>query len=141
MGAEAQHRSRTLWLTGMLHAFTHCYAVAVLPLYLRIQQDLGLSSIDQATLLVTVYGLAYFIPSYPLGVLADRMSRKRLMAVGLAINGLGFLSLSVSSSYGWAVASMAVAGFGGSFYHPSATALIAGLFPNARGRALGLVGI
>jgi MFS family permease len=141
MSAEARHRSRTLWLTGILHAFTHCYAVALLPLYFRIQQDLKLRSIDQATLLVTVLGLAYFIPSYPLGVLADRMSRKRLMAVGLAINGVGFLSLSVSPSYGWAVASMVVAGFGGSFYHPSATALIAGLFPNARGRALGLVGI
>jgi MFS family permease len=85
--------------------------------------------------------LAYFIPSYPLGILADRMSRKKLMAAGLAINGLGFLGLSVAPTYGWAVASMVVAGFGGSFYHPSATALIAGLFPKARGRALGLVGI
>jgi MFS family permease len=141
MSADARHRSRTLWLTGILHAFTHCYGVALLPLYLRIQQDLKLKSVDQATLLVTVLGLSYFIPSYPLGVLADRTSRKRLMAAGLAINGLGFLGLSVAPSYGWALASVVVAGFGGSFYHPSATALIAGLFPTARGRALGLVGI
>ena len=87
MSADARHRSRTLWLTGILHAFTHCYGVALLPLYLRIQQDLRLKSVDQATLLVTVLGLAYFIPSYPLGVLADRTSRKRLMAAGLANNG------------------------------------------------------
>ncbi len=36
--------------------------------------------------------------------------------------------------------SVIVAGLGGSFYHPAATALIARLFPEARGRALGWVG-
>jgi len=36
---------------------------------------------------------------------------------------------------------MIVAGLGGSFYHPAATALIARLFPEARGRALGWVGL
>src|SRR5437667_4603318 len=135
------HRTRTLWLTGTLHAFTHMYQVALLPLYLRIQQDLKLSSVEQATLLVTVMGFAYFIPSYPLGTLADRWSRKKLLALGLAINGLGFVGLSVAPTYAWALASGVVAGFGGSFYHPAATALIARLFPEARGRALGLAGI
>src|SRR5205823_13480641 len=76
MSVGTQHKTRTLWLTGVLHAFTHLYQVALLPLYLRIQQDLRLGSVDQATLLVTVMGLAYFIPSYPLGALADRLSRK-----------------------------------------------------------------
>ena len=140
MTSHANHKTRTLWLTGVLHGFTHLYQVALLPLYLRIQQDLKLSSVEQATLLVTVMGLAYFIPSYPLGALADRLSRKKLLAAGLAINSLGFIGLSLAPSYGWALASMVVAGFGGSFYHPAATALIARVFPAAKGRALGLVG-
>src|SRR5436309_10407645 len=135
------HRTRTLWLTGTLHAFTHLYQVALMPLYLRIQADLKLTSVEQATLLVSVLGLAYFLPSYPLGTLADRMSRKKLLALGLAINSLGFIALSMAPNYGWALASTVVAGFGGSFYHPAATALVARLFPQARGRALGLVGI
>ena len=135
------HRTRTLWLTGTLHAFTHLYQVALLPLYLRIEADLKLSSVEQATLLVSVLGLAYFLPSYPLGTLADRMSRKKLLALGLAINSLGFLGLSMAPNYSWALASAIVSGFGGSFYHPAATALVARLFPEARGRALGLVGI
>src|SRR5438552_10632397 len=135
------HRARTLWLTGALHAFTHTYQVALLPLYLRIQQQLKLSSIEQATLLVTVMGLAYFLPSYPLGSLADRLNRKRLLAIGLAMNGLGFISLSLAPNYACALASVVLAGFGGSFFHPAATSLIARLFPQERGRALGLVGI
>jgi MFS transporter, FSR family, fosmidomycin resistance protein len=138
---DTHHRTRTLWLSSVLHGFTHMYQVALLPLYLRIQQDLRLGSIEQATLLVTVMGVAYFLPSYPLGVMADRLSRKRLMGAGLAINGLGFVGLALSPNYAWALASVVVAGFGGSFYHPAATALIARLFPEARGRALGLAGI
>jgi MFS family permease len=135
------HRWRTLWLTAALHGFTHMYQVALLPLYLRIQHDLHLESVSQATLLVTVMGVAYFLPSYPLGMLADRWSRKKLLATGLVINSLGFVSLSFTQSYSWALVSMIAAGFGGSFYHPSATSLIARLFPEAKGRALGLVGI
>jgi len=135
------HRARTLWLTGILHAFTHLYQVALLPLYLRIQQDLKLSSVEQATLLVTVLGFAYFIPSYPLGTLADRLSRKKLLALGLVINSVGYIGLSTAPNYATALVFAAIAGFGGSFYHPAATALVAGLFPEARGRALGLLGI
>jgi len=141
MPQERNHRVRTLWLTAVLHAFTHLYQVALIPLYLRIQQDLKLSNVEQSTLLVTVLGFAYFVPSYPLGTLADRLSRKKLLALGLVINSLGFLGLSVAPNYAWAVACVVVAGFGGSFYHPAATALIAGLFPEARGRAFGWVGV
>ena len=73
---------------GTLHAFTHLYSVALLPLYLRIQQDLHLITVEKATLLVTVMGLAYFIPSYTLGALADRMNRKILLTAGLVTNAL-----------------------------------------------------
>ena len=138
---EFSHRTRTLWLVGILHAFTHLYGVALLPLYLHIQQDLKLASIQQATLFVTVYGLSYFLPSYPLGIMADRLNRKALLGIGLAINGMGFVGLALAPTYSLALASMVIAGIGGSFYHPAATALIAQLFPRTRGRALGLAGI
>jgi MFS family permease len=141
MSSHESHRTRTLWMIGALHAFTHLYGVALLPLYLLIKADLNLGSIEQATLLVTAMGLAYFVPSYPMGVLADRFSRKKLLALGLVVNALGFVGLSMARSYGGALACVIVAGLGGSFYHPAATALIARLFPEARGRALGMVGI
>ena len=136
-----QHRLRTLWLTGVLHGFTHLYQLALTPLYLYIQKDLGLDNVGQATLLVTVMGAAYFLPSYPIGTLADRWSRKKLLAVGLAINSTGFICLSLSHGYGAAIACVLLSGLGGSFYHPAATALIARLFPEARGKALGWVGV
>jgi MFS family permease len=137
----AAHKTRTLWLAGALHAFTHLYQVALLPLYLLIQRDLGLANVDQATLLVTVMGVAYFLPSYPMGWLADRFSRKKLLALGLILNGLGFVTLALAPNYALALVAVVLAGLGGSFFHPAATALIARLFPVGTGRALGLFGM
>ncbi|HVY69984.1 MAG TPA: MFS transporter, partial [Verrucomicrobiae bacterium] len=74
-------------------------------------------------------------------VLADRCSRKKLLALGLAINGLGFVLLGLAPTYPLAIAAVVLAGVGGSFFHPAATSLIAGLFPVNTGRALGLLGV
>jgi MFS family permease len=137
----ANHRTRTLWLTGMLHGFTHLYGTALLPLYLLMQRDLHLDSVSKATGFVTIMLVAYFLPSYALGVLADRVSRKKLLAYGLVINALAFVGLAFAPSYSWAVACVIIAGIGGSAYHPAATAMIARLFPRDTGRALGLAGI
>ena len=141
MNAHERHRTRTLWLTGLLHAFTHLYQVALMPLYLLMQRDFNFASVSQATLLLTVMMAACFAPSYPIGVLADRMSRKKLLTFGLALNGLGFAALALAPNYAWALVAVAVAGFGGSFYHPAATATVVRLFPDSAGKALGLVGI
>lgn len=141
MAPDQNHKTRTLWLTGILHAFTHLYQVALLPLYLMMQKDLNLQSISQATLLLTVMMAACFGPSYPVGVLSDRMNRKTLLGVGLALNGAGFAGLALAPNYGWALVAVTAAGFGGSFYHPAATAMVARLFPRNTGRALGIVGI
>jgi len=139
--SDARHKFRTLTLVAVLHAFTHLYQVALMPLYLPIQQSFKLESVGSATFLVTLMMLSYFLPSYPMGVLADRVSRKRLLGVGLAINGLGFIGLAHAPNYPLALASMVIAGFGGSFFHPAATALTARLFPTNMGRALGLIGV
>jgi MFS transporter, FSR family, fosmidomycin resistance protein len=141
MAADTRHTTRTLCLTGMLHGFTHLYGVALLPLYLLIQRDLHLEGVGRATSLMTVMILAYFLPSYPLGVLADRVSRKKLLAFGLALNAAAFTGLAFAPNYFWALVAVVLSGFGGSCYHPAATAMIARLCPVNTGRALGLVGI
>lgn len=141
MSSDHQHRVRTLWLSGVLHGFTHLYQIALIPLYLLIQRDFHLKSVGEATFLATILGVAYYVPSYPMGILADRVSRKKLLAFGLGLNGLAFVALGFAPNYGWAVACAALAGIGGSFYHPAATALVARLYPVATGKALGLVAI
>ena len=135
------HQTRTLLLVGALHACTHVYQVALLPLYLPIQKELQLANVGQSTLLVTVMMAAYFLPSYPMGMLADRCSRKKLLGWGLLINALGFVGLAFAPNYAAALGCVVVSGLGGSFFHPAATALVARLYPATTGRALGLIGI
>ena len=134
-------KNRVLWLSGILHAFTHAYQIALIPLYILMRDGLRLSGVEEATLLVTVMATAYYLPSYPMGVLADRHSRRFLLAVGLAVNGLGFVGLAWAPTYPWALAAVLLAGLGGSVYHPAATAWAARMFPVNTGRALGLVAV
>lgn len=141
MTTDAKHKTRALWLVGALHAFTHIYHVALLPLYLLMQRDFGFENVGHATALVTVMMVAYFLPSYFLGILADRVSRKKLLAWGLLINALGFTALAFAPNYPCALAAVVVAGIGGSCYHPAATAMIARMYPNNTGRALGFIGM
>lgn len=126
---------------GVLHALTHSFHVVLMPLYLAIQQDLELASVAETTLLMSALMMAYFLPSYHLGVAADRYDRRWLLGVGLVCNGLGFLALGLAPGYGWALIAVVVAGLGGSFYHPAATSLIAQAYPSEQGKAFGLVGI
>ena len=141
MSAAHPHRGRTLLLAGVLHAFTHIYQMALIPLYLPIQKFFQRDTVDDATLLVTVMLIAYFLPSYGMGMLADRFSRRKLLSIGLAFNGLGFIGLALAPSYPLALLCVVLAGLGGSFFHPAATALIAKLYPGKAGRALGFLGI
>lgn len=141
MSADQKKRVRALWLCGVLHAFTHIYHVALMPLYFLIQQDFHLQSLGKATLLVTVMMVAYFLPSYPAGMLTDRVSRKKLLSLGLLMNALGFIGLGLSPNYSLALVSVSIAGTGGSFFHPAATAMVARLYPVGTGRAIGLVAI
>jgi MFS family permease len=141
MSQNHSHRTRTLALAAVLHAFTHTYQMALVPLYLPIQKFFRRDSVDDATLLVTALLVAYFLPSYPMGVLADRFNRKKLLSYGLLINALGFLCLAFAPNYPMAIACVIVAGVGGSFFHPAATAVVARLYPGNTGRALGFLGI
>ena len=134
-------RGRILAFCAVLHGFTHLYNVALIPLYVRIEQDLGLASLAQATFLMTAMMTAYFLPSYPVGAAIERIGRRRALGWGLVVNGIGFVILSQARSYEAALAGAAVAGFGGSFYHPAATAWIAQLYPTRPGRALGVAGV
>ena len=139
--SNASNRKHTLALLTVLHFFTHLYHVALLPLFLKIQDGFKLANTEEATLLLTVLMLAYYAPSYMTGVLADRLDRKKLLAIGLALNGLGFIGLALAHTYSMAIISVVVAGLGGSVYHPSGMALVADLFHGKSGRAFGIVGI
>ena len=69
----------TLALTTILHAFTHAYAVMLVPLYLLVQQ-VHLELVSSVSLIVTLYGLVYSLGSYAAGAMSDGLTARRVSA-------------------------------------------------------------
>lgn len=131
----------TLVLCTLLHAFTHAYNVALVPLYLMIVADLHLSGVRAASLIVTVYGLVYCLGSYGAGILADRFNRKTLLGVGLIGNAIAIVAMGLTRQYELLVGLGVLAGLFGTLFHPCANALVPAHYPKHPGMAIGLLGM
>ena len=134
-------RHLTLALCTLLHAFTHAYQILLVPLYLLMCDDLGLSRVKMATLIVTVYGAVYCLLSYPAGILADRFNRKALLGIGLIGNAASIALMGAADQYWHLLALGVIAGVFGTLFHPSANALASAHYPKNPGSALGILGV
>jgi predicted MFS family arabinose efflux permease len=74
------------------------------PLLPAMTRDLG-ASYSQMGLFTGMYGIVALCVSLPAGMLAARIGEKRTMLAGLAVTGIGLVSLGNSSSYPLALAS------------------------------------
>jgi MFS family permease len=131
----------TLVLVTVLHALTHAYGAALVPLYLLIVADFKLSGVWAASLIVTVYGLVYNLGSYPAGILADHFNRKWLLGVGLIGNAVAIAAMGLTRQYDMLIVLAFLAGVFGTLFHPSANALVPAHYPKSPGMAIGLLGI
>jgi MFS family permease len=113
----------------------------LVPLYLLIQADLHLPGVKRAALIVTVYGIAYMILSYPAGVLADRLSRKRMLGVALVLNAFFIAMMGFTHQYEILIFLAVLAGISGTIFHPAANSLVPEHFPKSPGMAIGLLGM
>ncbi len=139
--APSAHRYVTLVLCTVLHAFTHAFGSALVPLYLLIVADLKLGGVRDASFIVSVYGLVYCLMSFFAGIVADRLDRKKLLGLGLIGNAIAIGAMGLTHDYWIIVALAALAGICGSLFHPSANALVTEHFPKSPGMAIGLLGI
>lgn len=131
----------TLALGAILHAFTHAYGTALVPLYLLIVADLRLSGVRAASLVVTIYSIVYCLGSYAAGVLADRYNRKVLLGVGLIGNAVAITAMGLTRQYEVLILLAVLAGMFGTLFHPAANALMPAHYPNSPGMAIGLLGM
>jgi len=142
MNRASRFRSHlTLGLCTILHGFTHAYGSMLVPLYFRIADDLKLSGVGAATLIVTLYGAVYNLGSYGAGLAADRFSRKMLLAIGLLGNAMAILAIGLCRQYPAISFFGIAAGLFGTIFHPSANALSTSHYPKSPGMAIGILGI
>jgi EmrB/QacA subfamily drug resistance transporter len=112
--------------------------------------NVALPSIHHA-LHASVSGLQWTIDAYVIviasllllsGSTADRLGRRRIFMLGLALFGGSSLLCSVAPSLGWLIAARALQGIGGSMLNPVAMSIITNVFtePRERARAIGAWG-
>jgi EmrB/QacA subfamily drug resistance transporter len=99
----------------------------------------------------SVSGLQWTVDAYTLvlagflvlgGSTADRVGRRRVFQVGLAVFGFGSLLCGLAPSIGWLIAARALQAVGGTMLNPVAMSIVVTVFPDPaeRARAIGVFG-
>jgi MFS family permease len=103
-----------------------------------IRSDMGISDTQISLLLGTAFAVIYGIAGIPLGYLADRISRRNLIFVGVSVWSLGTIACGFSHNFRELFASRIVVGLGEAALSPAAISLISDyLSPSRRGIAVG----
>ncbi len=103
-----------------------------------IQRDLH-ASLEMLEWTVNAYTLTLAVLLMTGAALGDRLGRRRMFVVGLALFTTASAACALAPSIGWLIVARAVQGTGSALVMPLAMALLTAAFPpESRGRALGL---
>ncbi len=78
-----------------------------------------------------------FLTTFPGGILADRIGKRKIVSTGLALCSIGLAAIGVSSSFIGCFLSAVLLGIGAGFYEAAMTPLVLGLFPKRPAFAFG----
>ena len=98
-------------------------------LVIPIQGEMALSDTDMGWILGVAFGLFYSIMGLPLGLMADRYSRIRLIAMGIALWSLMTMMSGLADSFWTLFLSRMGVGVGEAVLAPAAWSLLADVFP------------
>ncbi|HET7771535.1 MAG TPA: MFS transporter [Chloroflexota bacterium] len=119
------------------HFAHHVGTGGLAPLLPLIRDDFGLDY-ARSGLLLSAYGLALGFAQLPVSALADRMSKRLLIAIGLLGVGLLGILVAFTTAFWQLIPLLILIGVFGSTYHAPAAAYLAAAYAAvARGRALG----
>lgn len=133
-------RPRVIGPITLGHGVNEFFSIAFPPIIPLLVTDLGITY-AQAGLLLTVFFVMYSVFQLPAGVVGDRIGKKRILVGGLAVMSGGVFLASIAGSYGVLLVAQAIAGIGGSTFHPTGMALISDVESvETEGRAMGVFG-
>lgn len=112
---------------------------AVAAIAVPLKDDLGINN-TQIGLLLSVVTLAGALCTLPVGLLTDRVSRTRLLALSSALWGVATFMSGFAPSYTWLLVSRAALGAVSATAGPTVASLIGDLVPNReRARMYGFI--
>ena len=92
-------------------------------------------SLVQVGVIRSAWRAATAIFQTPVGLAAERLGARNLLAVGTAASGLAFIALGQSAGFAAILVALFFAGFGSAFQHPLCSTLISHAYPGAGRRA------
>ena len=108
-----------------------------LMIYVSEKLHLSLSTVST---LITINAACGLVASFVAGAVADKLGRKLVMVVSLAINGLGYFFMSQATSFGQFAILMFVMGAANPLYQVGADAMLADLIePEKRTNAYAII--
>ncbi len=108
-------------------------------LVVPIKADLGVSDAAMGLLLGIAFAIFYTLMGLPIGWLADRFSRRGIIAIGISLWSLATAACGLAGSFMQLFIARVGVGVGEAALSPSAFSMIADYFPKERlGRALGV---
>ncbi|MFB6309968.1 MAG: MFS transporter [Salinirussus sp.] len=123
------------------HGVNEFLSIVIPPVIPLLVTDFDITY-GEAGLLLTVFFLMYLLFQLPAGILGDRIGGARLIVVGLLAMVVGVGLASTANSYGTLLAAQAVAGIGGSTFHPAGMSVISDVEgATTEGRAMGVFGL
>jgi len=96
-----------------------------------IQDEFGFND-SQIGFLASGFLLVYALVAFAFGFLADRTSRKNIVAAGVAVWSLATALTAVASSFGAMLFARTIVGIGEGSYYPAGTPMLAAYFPPSR---------
>lgn len=140
---SARHKYYPLYVITILvliNALAYLDRQVMLILVEPIQADLGISDTQMGIIIGPAFMALFLAAAMPMGALADRHARNRLLAAGVAIWSLATLWAGRSDSFGELLLARACVGLGEACVVPAVFSLVADYFAaEHRGRAMAVV--
>ena len=128
----------TLGVCGAAHLLHDGFGALLYLLLPLWQAEFGLS-LTQVGLLKTAHSATLAGLQTPVGLLAERLSERKLLAAGTAVAALGFLLLGWAGGFAGLALFLVLAGVGSSVQHPLGSSLVSRAYERgARRAAIGI---
>ena len=129
------YQFRVLAILALINFVNFADRTVVLPLFPLLRTEFGVSD-TQLGLLQLWLQVVLALATIPFGLLADRMSRTRIIAAGVIFWSAATFLSGVAQSFAFLLVARALVGLGEAAYAPAAQSMISGAFsPAVRARA------
>ncbi len=123
---------------SIAHFMQHVVTTLLNPLLPLIRDTFALSYAESG-FVVSAYSLSLGLANAPMGMLADRIGPRVVLAAGLVLVGVAAVALALAAQYWQLLALFIAMGLVSAAYHAPAVSILSRAFPDrTRGTAMGL---